>query len=181
MFEISNARNTSDALDVATAGKGFAGSFTGENALLIAGGLRIPQGAQPNFVLTTDAHGNAIWAAGQTGATGATGAKGATGATGAKMARRVPAVPPEQGQPGATGPTGATGAIGPTGGTGATGATGARHDGSRGSHRCYGINRRGWSDWRARCSGRDRRARTLKARKGFKAPKGLKAPRVSKA
>jgi hypothetical protein len=58
-------------------GTGFAGIFTGTKALQIDGGLQIRAGALSGHVLTSDANGNARWAAVPPGATGPAGAKGA--------------------------------------------------------------------------------------------------------
>ena len=127
VFEIVNPENQSRALEVQTAGEGFAGAFVGANALLVDGGLRIPHGAGANKVLTSNAKGDAAWTTapvGQTGATGATGAAGAQGKTGeiGPKGQAGPAGPEGvQGPQGQTGVAGVTGALGPPGATGVTG------------------------------------------------------------
>jgi Collagen triple helix repeat (20 copies) len=125
VFKIGNAKNTAPALTVETLGTGFAGVFTGTNALQVKGGLQIPTSAVSGDVLTSDIHGNAHWAtapSGSTGAQGPTGAKGVTGAAGATGATGQTGAQGATGAKGVTGAAGATGATGPAGATGPSGA-----------------------------------------------------------
>ena len=111
VFQITNANNASPALTAETAGSGYAGVFTGDNALQINGGLQIPDGAGAGLVLTSDSDGNAIWAAAGQGPAGATGAQGPTWSDRRRWCARC------DGEI-----IGATGAQGPQGVPGATGA-----------------------------------------------------------
>lgn len=89
LLRITNAKNTSPALQVINAGTGFAAVLNGSNALQVNGRFQIPLNAHSGWVLTSDASGHAAWATapqgppGPTGPQGPAGPKGATGAKGA--------------------------------------------------------------------------------------------------
>lgn len=99
------------------------GFHTRDNTFL-GGDIRIPQGSQNGYVLTSDNQGWATWqpATGLQGPTGPQGPQGPAGANGTNGA---------DGATGPQGPAGVTGAVGPQGPTGANGTNGA--DGATGA------------------------------------------------
>jgi hypothetical protein len=67
-FQVWNPANNKPALNVATSGTGFSGKFFGGagvqiDNLQVQDTLNIPLNANPGFVLTSDATGNALWMA----------------------------------------------------------------------------------------------------------------------
>jgi hypothetical protein len=105
------------------------GFHTRDNTYL-GGDIRIPQGSQNGYVLTSDNQGFATWQPatglqGPTGPQGPAGTNGINGATGANGTNGV------DGATGPQGPAGVTGAVGPQGPTGANGTNGV--DGATGA------------------------------------------------
>ena len=139
LFDIGNGTfsSPSDAFTILKNGNVGIGYSSPSTTLQVNGTtsttrLQVTNGANPGYVLTSDASGNATWQStsslvgptGPTGATGADGIDGSAGPAGPTGATGADGIDGATGATGATGPTGAAGTNGTNGATGATGPTG---------------------------------------------------------